>query len=151
MKRLIMFSAPAVLSAPLVAAIMLEAQPGLAQCCMFLDTYGVYGPRCNYWELCSNKQPVSSPGSVPNTSSPVGKFRDGQLYVNKDYFYGAYSEAPEGKPLDIRSGPGTNYPIVDRVPNGVFLSMTGAMKQDSTGEWWTELHTKTWVYTNHTR
>jgi hypothetical protein len=120
-----------------------ECRPGLIY---------VSGRKYSSYENRSCAYRVCSGGVAPNApAGSAGRFKNGQPYVNNSYRFGAYSETPDGKPLDIRSGPGTNYPIVDRVPNGVFLSMTGAIKQDSTGGSWTELYTKTWVYTKRTR
>ena len=33
-------------------------------------------------------------------------------------YYAVYSQCPNGKPLNVRSGPGKDFPVIDKVPYG---------------------------------
>jgi uncharacterized protein YraI len=107
-----------------------------------------------YFErVCDGISPSDSGSPQPGDEVSKGKFfKDGKPYLNRQYYYGAYVVSPDGKqPVELRSGPGVNYPVVDRVPSGVFLSMTGDMKKDSADNWWVEIHNGTWVASSSSR
>jgi hypothetical protein len=97
----------------------------------------------------------SATGGSPQPGDEVSKgkfFKDGKPYINRQFYHGAYVVSPDRQqPVELRSGPGMNYPVVDRVPSGVFLSMTGDMKKDSAGNWWTQIHNGTWVPSSSSR
>jgi Bacterial SH3 domain len=107
-----------------------------------------------YFEMVCNGVSFGNSGS-PQPGDEVSKgkfFKDGKPYLNRQYFYGAYVISLDGKkPVELRSGPGMNYPVVDRVSSGVFLSMTGDMKQDAVGEWWIQIHNGSWVASKESR
>jgi hypothetical protein len=159
MKRVVAF----ILSLPVLTVGFGLTSAAQAQSCKMVTTY--YTERYwtgKYW--ASSQMPYfhqvcdgvgTGKSSQPKPGDEVSKgrfFKDGKPYLNRKHFYGAYVVSADGKqPVELRSGPGVNYPVVDRVPSGVFLSMMGEMKRDDEGRWWTQIHTGTWVDSKSSR
>lgn len=141
MKKLLMFSVPLALG-----STILQAQPSSACCYGLLHTYG----GCNYWELCVSNPPAVNSAPIysapTNTELPVTRTRysDGTPYIRNGRFYPAQVVLFNSGQLNVFSGPGLQYAVVDTVDNNARLSITGegvGQGQDR----WVKLPNGNWI------
>ena len=55
-------------------------------------------------------------------------------------YYAVYSHCGNGKPLNVRSGPGKDYPVIERIPYGDVIYVIG-----ETSPGWLQLNDNGWV------
>ena len=55
-------------------------------------------------------------------------------------YYAVYSHCGNGKPLNVRSGPGKEYPVIERIPYGQEIYVIG-----ETSPGWLQLNDNGWV------